>query len=78
MINPREKFELTPQERDSALWKKLKEHYEGKLSVRRLQNDGDKDEIETSRLRGRIAEIKELLGLDAPAITTNDREAAGN
>lgn len=62
-MNKPEVFELTKQERESSVWKKLEAHYKGRLELRRTQNDGDKSAEETAKLRGRIAEIKELLGL---------------
>lgn len=77
MNKPLPPFELTAQEKDSALWKKLKAHFEERLDVLRIQNDGDKSAEETAKLRGKIAFAKELLGLDAPAITASDRKAGG-
>lgn len=62
-MNKPEVFELTKHERDSAVWKKLEAHYKAKLELRRTQNDSDKSAEETAKLRGRISEIKELLGL---------------
>lgn len=71
-------FVLTTEEKNSHLWKKLKTEWERRLDVMRIQNDGDKSAEETAKLRGRIAQTKELLGLDAPAITPNDRKAGGD
>lgn len=59
-----ERFELTPTEVDSALWKKLKAHIEKRLDVMRKQNDGDMSAEETSRLRGKIGFAKEILGVE--------------
>lgn len=69
-------FELTPQELDSALWKKLEGHFKGRLAMYRRQNDSMQGIEETSKLRGKIAATKELLGLN-PAMETTDREAGG-
>ena len=69
-------LELTNQERDSALWKKITAHFEERLQVLRKKNDGALSEIETARLRGHIAATKELLGFNDPAITITDREAS--
>ena len=65
---------LAPIERQSAIWLKLKKHYEARLELLRAKNDGNLDAIETVRLRGRIAEIKGLLALDdpGPAQEAND------
>lgn len=48
-------------ERDSALWKKVEALANEKIDSLRKRNDGDLSEIETVRLRGRIAAWKELL-----------------
>lgn len=69
-------LELSPQELDSALWKKLASHFTDKLALARRQNDNDLEEIRTYKMRGKIAAYKELLGLD-PAMSTTDREASG-
>lgn len=60
-----DKFFLTPQERDSALWKRLKEEVERDLKVMRVQNDGDKGIKETAKLRGKIAQAKKFLGYES-------------
>lgn len=55
---------LDKLESQSAVWLKLKEHIESRLSQLRMQNDGDLSDIETARLRGRVAMCKELLALE--------------
>jgi hypothetical protein len=57
-------FELSPGERNSALWMKLLEHFKTKLAIARGKNDGPQDEIVTSALRGQIAVYKMLIALD--------------
>lgn len=57
---------ITEIESNSALWLKIKAHYEARLQTLREQNDADRDPDKTAKLRGRIAEVKALLGLDAP------------
>ena len=61
---------LTPQDRQSASWLKLKERYEARLATLRAQNDSELDERKTARLRGRIAEVKAFLslGTDTPVV----------
>lgn len=77
MNTPEPKFELTTQERDTALWKKLKAQIEERLKTARRMNDGDLDERSTQVVRGRIKAYKEILGYD-PDARAADREAGGN
>jgi hypothetical protein len=58
------KFKPTKTERMSPLWGALVKHLETRLAYLRNQNDGDLDQVETGKQRGRIAEIKALLSLD--------------
>lgn len=55
---------ITEDEKESKLWKKLKEHIETRLDLLRKKNDGNLDEFETARLRGRISELKSFFALD--------------
>ena len=64
MNQPKQRLTLTRDEKESKLWKRLLEHCESRLQTLRMQNDGDKSEIETAKLRGRILEVKAFLGLD--------------
>jgi len=58
-------FKLLAHERDSALWVRLREHYQDRLNTLRKLNDSDSlTEPETARLRGRIKEIKYFLWLE--------------
>lgn len=63
-------FTLTKQERYDPLWKRIREHYETRLSELRLQNDARMSEAERSELLGRIAEVKRALAFekDAPVV----------
>jgi len=54
---------LTPAERDSALWKKIEAHYEAHILTLRTMLEGDRTPDVTAKLRGRIAEVKNLLAL---------------
>ena len=56
---------LERHERDHALWKKIEEILTYRLETYRKQNDAQLDERQTDRLRGRIAELKDLLALGA-------------
>jgi len=58
---------LTVEERTSPLWRKIKEHLEARITGLRTANDGFLDEIETARVRGRIAEAKGLINLESTA-----------
>lgn len=54
---------FTYEELHSSLWAKLTEHYEARLQLLRAKNDNPLTPEETSRLRGRLAEVKFLLSL---------------
>jgi len=58
-------FALSKHESETELWMKLKAHIEKRMDVLRRQNDGDMSAEETSRLRGKIAFAKEILGLES-------------
>lgn len=58
---------LTPADRQSAIWLKLKEHYTQRLNTLREQNDGNLDAEATAKIRGRIAEARQFLALGNPA-----------
>lgn len=57
-------FILTSDERTSPLWRKLVKHMNEQIDQLRQQNDADRGEIETARLRGRIAAYKAMLDLN--------------
>lgn len=64
---------LTDLERKSSAWVKIRDYYQRRLDVMRGRNDGDLVIEETAKLRGRIAEIKNLLALDrAPEFEVDD------
>jgi hypothetical protein len=58
---PEPQLILTEEQKRSPLWLMLADHWNKQLADYRLQNDGDKDEIQTANLRGRIAQIKATL-----------------
>lgn len=62
-MTPRPQLVLTIEERRSALWAKLSDHFEYRLSEMRKQNDSDKSDTDTANLRGRIAELKLIISL---------------
>lgn len=64
MSDPKKQFVLTPDDKDSKLWRKLMAHWESKIEIFRTQNEGDRNETETAKLRGRIAELRANLNLD--------------
>lgn len=55
---------LQEHEIKSPLWAKLKEHCQNELTILRERNDGPLSDIETARLRGRIAQIRAFLELE--------------
>ncbi len=65
---------LTPGDRQSATWQKLKKYLDGQLELLRKRNDADADERKTSRLRGRIEAVKAMLslGTDTPQSPSED------
>lgn len=71
------RFQLSDDERRSAVWLRLMDFMEARLHVLREQNDSVKlDQDATQRKRGRIQEIRFLRALDKPAPTavTDDSE----
>lgn len=59
-----EKLILNGAEAQTALWQKIKAHYQSQLELLRAQNDGDLNEVQTATMRGRILEVKKILALD--------------
>ena len=56
---------LTFEDKNSSLWKRLKEHLADEIGALRIRNEGNLDIDATNRLRGRIAGLKALSDLDA-------------
>lgn len=65
-----ESLALTPADRTSALWMKLKAHYTAKLQTLRTRNDSAMEEDKRNKLLGQIAEIKEILSLDPEKVVS--------
>lgn len=61
---PTQPFRLTPADRQSQTWARLRTHLNERLQSMRAQNDGDLDPVATAKMRGRIAEIKAMLALE--------------
>lgn len=64
---------LSQADKNSALWRRLKKHMQAERDSHRRKNDSiSLDERQTANLRGRIAQLNELLALDeeAPGIDT--------
>ncbi len=71
-VPPPEPFSLTPGEQQSALWQRLMGEFNTRLAKLRAENDdGNLDDRQTARKRGRIEEIKTLMALDKPPVITN-------
>ncbi len=67
-------MKLNDTERNSAPWQKVKAELESRLDLFRRKNDSNLDAEQTAKLRGRIAEIKNLLALgEPPPPEANDR-----
>lgn len=54
---------LTPNDWQSAVWMKLKAHYEARLAELRTKNDSDMTEAKTITLRAEIREVKRFLAI---------------
>ena len=60
-----DRFTLYPVDKHSPLWLRFKEEFlVPRLAELRMRNDGELDENETAKLRGRIAELKAILALE--------------
>lgn len=78
-------MKLDERDLQSALWLRLRAHLSERMEVYRRQNDGALTPEETTRLRGRIAQLKEILALHEPeqsgetddAMPTNGQLLAG-
>jgi len=66
-------MKLTYEEQNSALWLKIKEYAEGRLTILRSRNDSvSLSADQTSALRGQIKEMKILLESDSDAGVTSE------
>jgi hypothetical protein len=64
-MTTKERFAIVGVNRMNPLWLAIRAHLETRLDALRVQNDAiAKTEVETAAIRGRIAQIKELLDLD--------------
>ena len=63
MIDRKLPFLLTIEEKRSPLWRRLEEYLDERLIALRKENDGDRSELDTAKLRGRIAEVKSMIAL---------------
>lgn len=65
-----EKIILTEGDKMSSAWAKLQKYMDQRLVMLLGQLEGDKDPIQTAKLRGNIAELRALqaLGKDHPFI----------
>lgn len=64
---------LSKHQLNDPIWLKLRAHMEAELERYRISNDSPDNDIEaTARLRGRIAQLKDLLGAGKPAPTVSD------
>lgn len=61
-------MKLDYSDKISPTWVKLAKHWNEELQTLRYQLEGDKTELQTAKLRGRIAEIKANLSLEKEEI----------
>ena len=62
-------FKLSQTDRMSPIWLSIERHLHERLSQLRQQNDATLPTEATEKLRGRIAQIKEILALAQDRIT---------
>jgi len=69
-------FILSHVERDSPLWHRLMGYLDTRLKRLRIENDADKSPEATARIRGQIAEVKLMMGLnnDQPVVEPDRSE----
>jgi len=60
-----DRFTLHPQDRTNPLWLRLEAHMQQRRDELRAMNDSTVSPERTENLRGRIAQLKELLALAA-------------
>lgn len=60
---------LDAQDKRSPVWLRIKDHLEAHLAELRATNDTSTTEAETEKLRGRIAEVKDLIALGDDEVT---------
>jgi len=69
-------FRLTPDDKATGLWVRLRAHLEDRLSRARARNDTLLPEYETALLRGEIKCLKYLLAMsDSRPIVTGEDDA---
>lgn len=69
MINDPDIFHLTPGEKSSSVWEKIRSKLRSMLSEAREKNDEALDEKTTAQLRGEISILKEILDWDVERTT---------
>lgn len=62
-VKPVEHFKFKPSDLVSDTWARLKQHLLERQTSLRQQLEGDLNEGDTAKLRGRLAEVKRLLDL---------------
>lgn len=67
---------FTKEDAVSPTWLRLRAHIERRIQVLRVKNDKAMSPEDTAALRGRIAELKNLLTMDkpSPAIVADEGE----
>lgn len=58
-----ERFKLEPHDRTNPMWQRIERHMVERLDALRRQNDATTTPERTEHIRGRIAQLKELLAL---------------
>jgi hypothetical protein len=58
-----DRFELTEQDKATALWLRLRAHLEDRLAAARRRNDEPQPEANTATIRGEIKALKSFIAL---------------
>jgi len=66
---------LSEGERNSAVWQKLRQHYEEQLAKLRVRNDGEMTEFKRAKLCGHIEAVKSILSLGTETPVLDDDSA---
>lgn len=68
-------IKLSQNERDSALWKKIRAAVQQRISELRISNDFPLNELDTARLRGKLSAMKEFLDTGTVPLPENDADS---
>lgn len=65
-------MKITEFESQTAVWQKVAKELTERLEILRAKNDNNLEPLETARLRGQIAQVREILSWSNPAPAINN------